>query len=329
MIGFPSGFSDTTQPLRTEQLDEAGAAALQLLQEKGCEIHVGLTPELADQILATSQEPSIREYCPRDSAERFANHTATEHWLSKKRAVFLLFKGTASNRQLVGYGWSGWQTSPEVPGGHSTFALRIGEAGQGQGLATPFAQAILSASANVYGTSDMWLETWASNGAAVHIYHKLGFEEVSQKSDQRPTASGGTVPDTRLYMTAPDSKLPVRLSGMVTRFKGNGRKLGYPTANLITTTNLKDGVYFGWADLADWQQQPALIFIGTPTTLGDTERRVEVYLLDIPDKDYYDLPLRVTIQHYHRPNQTFPNVDDLLKVMHADEATARQWFAVS
>jgi riboflavin kinase/FMN adenylyltransferase len=120
---------------------------------------------------------------------------------------------------------------------------------------------------------------------------------------------------------------PVNLSGTVTRFKGNGRRLGYPTANLTTATNLADGVYFGFANLADWSRHPALIFIGTPTTIGDTGRRVEAYLLDIPDKDYYDLPLTVSIEHFHRPNQKFANAGELIEAMQADEIVARHWFA--
>ncbi len=119
---------------------------------------------------------------------------------------------------------------------------------------------------------------------------------------------------------------PVTLKGIVTRFKGNGRKLGYPTANLTTKTDLKDGVYFGFANLVTWTNHPAIIFIGTPTTVGDTDHRVEVYLLDIPDQDYYDQGLEVSLETYHRPNQTFPNIKELLKVMRADEVSARQWF---
>jgi FAD synthase len=120
---------------------------------------------------------------------------------------------------------------------------------------------------------------------------------------------------------------PVTLSGTVTRFKGDGRRLGYPTANLTTATNLQDGVYFGFADLLEWPRQPAIIFIGTPTTMGETARRVEAHLLDIPDQDYYDQNLRLDIRYFHRANQTFPNVDELLKVMRADETAARRWFA--
>jgi riboflavin kinase/FMN adenylyltransferase len=122
---------------------------------------------------------------------------------------------------------------------------------------------------------------------------------------------------------------PITLSGIVTRFQGNGRKLGYPTANLTTQTGLADGVYFGFADLAEWSNQPAVIFIGTPTTMGDKQRRVEAHLFDIPDKDYYDQTLNVSLRHYHRANRTFKGVDELMEAMRADETAARQWLATA
>ncbi|HSX23882.1 MAG TPA: riboflavin kinase [Candidatus Saccharimonadales bacterium] len=120
--------------------------------------------------------------------------------------------------------------------------------------------------------------------------------------------------------------LPASLTGTITRFAGNGRKLGYPTANLTTKTSLKDGVYYGFANMGVYSHHPALIFIGTPTTVGDRGRRIEAWLLDIEDKDYYGLELKLDIRKYHRPNQTFDSVDELLVAMKADEATARQWF---
>lgn len=123
------------------------------------------------------------------------------------------------------------------------------------------------------------------------------------------------------------TRLPANLKGIVTPFAGNGRKLGYPTANITANTDLKDGVYFGLASLVEYRHHPALIFIGTPTTMGDTVRRVETYLLDIPDRDFYDEHLEVDVQHYHRPNQTFTSIKHLLVAMHKDEATARQWFS--
>lgn len=116
------------------------------------------------------------------------------------------------------------------------------------------------------------------------------------------------------------------IKGTVKRFAGNGRKLGYPTANLSVVTKLDDGVYFGFANLDKHTNHPALIFIGTPTTVGDIDRRVEAHLLDIADKDYYDQKLELQIQYFHRANQTFDSVDELLEAMKADETTARKWF---
>jgi riboflavin kinase / FMN adenylyltransferase len=122
------------------------------------------------------------------------------------------------------------------------------------------------------------------------------------------------------------TKLPVTLSGTVTRYKGDGRRLGYPTANIDQPTDLADGVYFGFADLANYTQRPALIFIGVPTTMGDSKRRIETHILDIPDDDYYGLEIAVRVHHFHRPNQTFASVKQLLEVMKSDEAAGRAWF---
>lgn len=119
------------------------------------------------------------------------------------------------------------------------------------------------------------------------------------------------------------------LNGTVVRFKGDGRRLGYPTANLAVDTSAKDGVYFGWTDLASYTRHPSIIFIGAPTTLGDRRRRVEAHLLDIPDSDYYGLPMSVTLGAYRRANHTFSGADELVKAMKADEAAARCWFKQS
>lgn len=120
---------------------------------------------------------------------------------------------------------------------------------------------------------------------------------------------------------------PITLSGTVCAFSGNGRRLGYPTANMNLDTSLADGVYLGFANLNGFHNNPALIFIGTPTTVGDTARRVEAHLLDIDDRDYYRMELTLVVTYFLRPNQTFDSVDELVVAMHQDEAAARQWFS--
>ncbi|MDQ5885115.1 MAG: riboflavin kinase / adenylyltransferase [Patescibacteria group bacterium] len=120
--------------------------------------------------------------------------------------------------------------------------------------------------------------------------------------------------------------LPAKLKGTVTAFSGYGRRLGYPTANIATKTYLKDGVYFGYATLDDYKNNPALIFIGQPITVGDSIRRVEAHLLDVPDKDYYGKDLNLQIEYFHRNNAKFNSIDDLIIAMKNDEKSARIWF---
>jgi riboflavin kinase / FMN adenylyltransferase len=119
----------------------------------------------------------------------------------------------------------------------------------------------------------------------------------------------------------------VILKGKVTAFKGNGRKLGYPTANIRVAAVARDGVYAGKAWLDGFENHPAMVFIGTPTTVGDTERRVEAHLLDIPDKDYYGKDLRIELEYYLRPNKTFGSLEELVKAMKEDESAVRRWYA--
>jgi hypothetical protein len=203
MNDIPTGFVTATHRLTLQDVDANSQTALRQLTEQGYEIHTGLTTDFADQIKTMSQEPAIREYCPKDATDRFADSQTAKKWLSKGRAMFLLLK----DGQLIGYGWTGHATSDSVPGGQTTFALRIGQIGHGQGLAAPFSWLTISASNVRYGLKDIWLETWASNGAAVHIYHKLGFVNVTERRSTRPTAVGDTVDDVRIYMKLPDNYL--------------------------------------------------------------------------------------------------------------------------
>ncbi len=208
MTDFPNSFADETKPVPSVGLGQPAVEAVQQLAAKGYEVHFGLTPELAQALTVMARQPSIQTYCPNDSGRRFTNQAAAGHWLAKRRGMFLLLKRTDDSKlRLAGYGWAGNETSSLVPGGETTFALRVGEAGQGQGLATPFAWLIVAASAVLYGAQNMWLETWGSNGGAVHVYHKIGFINVVEVPGQRPLPDGRAVDDSRIYMSLPNDLL--------------------------------------------------------------------------------------------------------------------------
>src|SRR5205085_1668406 len=165
----------TLTALPESGLGESGEAAVAYLDGMGYEVRYGLTPEYAEAIIEMAQEPTILEYCPNDAGNRFASMEAVERWLSKQRLTFLLLKREANDAlRLAGYGWIGNKDSSHVPGGHATFALRVGDQHAGKGLAAPFSTLMAAGSAITYDVGDIWLETWASNGAAVHIYHKVG-----------------------------------------------------------------------------------------------------------------------------------------------------------
>lgn len=119
----------------------------------------------------------------------------------------LLHRDENSGRNLAGYGWAGAKTTDRVPGGATTFSIRIGAAHQGKGLAKPFCRLIVAGSAALYGARNMWLETWQSNSGAVYVYKTIGFQQVAERPDMRPAADGRTVPDTRLFMSLPDEQL--------------------------------------------------------------------------------------------------------------------------
>src|SRR3989344_834579 len=122
-------------------------------------------------------------------------------------------------------------------------------------------------------------------------------------------------------------ELPVKIGGMTSRFDGMGRMLGYPTANLKKSDiKIDDGVYFGHATLGQYKHKPALIFVGAPETVGKKDRRVEAYLLDIPDRDYYNQKLMLSLEKFHRPNQKFASKNEFKHAMRDDELAARQWF---
>jgi ribosomal protein S18 acetylase RimI-like enzyme len=208
MSDFPISFAPQTVALDKTLFSESDQKLIDHLAELGYEIHSGLTTSYADDISKMCLQPSIKEYCPNDSGRRFTDQEATENWLSKGRAAFLLLKKEANHElSLSGYGWAGLEKSTHVMSGETTFALRVGEADQGKGLATPYCRLILAGAAAIYEAKNMWLETWSSDSAAVHIYHKLGFVDEDQVDDMRPTSSGQTVPDTRLYMYLANDKL--------------------------------------------------------------------------------------------------------------------------
>ena len=121
---------------------------------------------------------------------------------------------------------------------------------------------------------------------------------------------------------------PFTVRGSVVRGDRRGRELGYPTANVPTTTMTAapaDGVYAGWLRRLDTGERfPAAISVGTnPTFDGDRERRVESYVLDRDDLDLYDVEVEVSFVERLRGMVAFDSIDKLVAQMADDVDRAR------
>lgn len=198
MKPFPTQLANKTVVLEPNETEESTPAALETLSEKGFYVQLGITVEDVAALQALSLQTSILKYCPRDCTERFKDESTVRQWLLKERLVFLLKE--KSTERLAGVAWTGPGTSPHIPHGKLTGGLRLSEAFQGLGLATPFLSTVLEHTKNEYSGELLWFECWASNAGAVHIYQKLGFEIVETELASRQTATGGSEPDTRTYM---------------------------------------------------------------------------------------------------------------------------------
>ena len=117
---------------------------------------------------------------------------------------------------------------------------------------------------------------------------------------------------------------PFSLVGSVVRGMARGKTLGFPTANLdIPAEQLLpgDGIYATWARVGE-KRHMAATAIGTRPTFGETERAVEVFILDY-DGELYGTDLRVEFVERLREEKRFETPEALVAQMHLDVEQTR------
>lgn len=119
---------------------------------------------------------------------------------------------------------------------------------------------------------------------------------------------------------------PYQLQGVVVPGFQNGRKLGYPTANLrISTLKLlpENGVY-----VVKCAEGYGMLNIGTrPTLHNGSARSIEVHILDF-DGDLYGQTLQVELLHRLRGEQEFASLSELKHQLEIDEQECRLFVEV-
>lgn len=120
---------------------------------------------------------------------------------------------------------------------------------------------------------------------------------------------------------------PFMLSGTVVRGFQEGRKMGFPTANLQTAEGLlipADGVYAVKVKVCDTGKWlPAMTNIGTRPTFHGTTRTLETHIFDF-SKDIYDMPMTVAFVKRVRGEQMFDSEQALTEQLKKDEQEIRK-----
>jgi riboflavin kinase/FMN adenylyltransferase len=129
---------------------------------------------------------------------------------------------------------------------------------------------------------------------------------------------------------------PYSLHGKVVQGFQNGRKLGYPTANLQVDANKlipENGAYLVKCQLSTLNTHLSthygMLNVGTrPTLHNGQQRSIEVYIFDF-DGDLYGQTLTIELLHHLRKEQEFDTLETLHQQLVADEAACKAWLQQS
>ena len=116
------------------------------------------------------------------------------------------------------------------------------------------------------------------------------------------------------------------LTGVVVKGNQLGRKIGFPTANLIPakeeTLSLKQGVYAVRVKI-DQDKFDGMANIGIRPTLDLHELTIEAHLFDFSD-DIYGKTISITFYDFIREERKFAGLEELKSQLAKDKITIRR-----
>lgn len=159
-------------------------------------------------------------------------------------------------------------------------------------------------------------------------------EEINQQTIDELTVSSSKI---RLSIESGDVGLANKLLGYTYALTGTivqgdqiGRKLGYPTANLVTGDPYKQlpgaGVYATKASI-EGREWPAMTYIGHRPTIAGQTNNVETNVLDFSG-DLYDSTLTIKFITHIRADLKFESLEELRKQIEIDERKVRLYFGL-
>lgn len=112
------------------------------------------------------------------------------------------------------------------------------------------------------------------------------------------------------------------LSGEVIQGKKRGKRLGFPTANIILSDEIPEGIYAAKV-IIDGKEYSAATFIGVARMFNETELKVESYILDF-NKDIYGKKIIVNLFRKIRKNKRFKSASELIEQIKKDVEETRK-----
>ncbi|HEY5071611.1 MAG TPA: bifunctional riboflavin kinase/FAD synthetase [Caulobacteraceae bacterium] len=118
---------------------------------------------------------------------------------------------------------------------------------------------------------------------------------------------------------------PFAIEGVVQKGRQLGRRLGFPTANVLLGDYVapRFGVYATRTRLTDGRELPGVANIGVNPTTGEVSPRLEVFLFDF-DQDIYGETIETGLVAFLRPEEKFEPLGAMVAQMRLDEQRARQ-----
>ncbi len=146
--------------------------------------------------------------------------------------------------------------------------------------------------------------------------------QVSSTAIRRALASGDLAAANTMLTR------PYEVRGTVVHGDKNGRKLGFPTANVAIQPEIllpANGVFAGWFERQDGAVHPAAISLGTRPTFYDENGvlLLEAHLVDF-DGDLYGETVRVRLVESLRGQQKFDGLEALVAQLRLDVANTRK-----
>ena len=119
---------------------------------------------------------------------------------------------------------------------------------------------------------------------------------------------------------------PYRLCGLVHHGLGNGKKLGFPTANIkldYPYVTPKEGVYMGYGVYNDIRY-PSIISIGTHPTLYQLKTpEIEIHFIDF-DENIYGQLIFIEFLEFMRDNIKFNSINELTEQIKKDRIKVKR-----